>query len=306
MTEGMEFLLTRKNRDVFLKAHKTATQSIIDAGLNPGIGPRDGSYVPFFYECQEGDCHRSRIELHYEDRGSVVSLAGKCPTCGERIEIEVAADSPFLGEVAKFLSPRVDSRQLIIDTLVPIIAHIGGVGEAAYYGQVIPVATALSVPFPMFIKYPRVYFNTPWNEQLAAFLKENGEKVLHSPSLFKLTGKISRDRRKESFDEMNTQIHELGNLISDIHKQLNERIEIFKKEREDSGGDKLQSLKLELERYLSWTFGQYAKEKLGQESSWSWIEWGLNSSFPDMFGPYHRAYVSEMKNGATIFVNFVI
>ncbi|MHA2146962.1 MAG: hypothetical protein ACXAB0_16065, partial [Candidatus Thorarchaeota archaeon] len=70
--------------------------------------------------------------------------------------------------------------------------------------------------------------------------------------------------------------------------------------------EKLQLLKIDLERYLSWTFGQFAENKLGQESSWSWIEWAINSGFSDLFGPYERAFVGPMKNGATAFVNFSI
>ncbi|MCK5301974.1 MAG: hypothetical protein KAJ96_02440, partial [Candidatus Thorarchaeota archaeon] len=74
-------------------------------------------------------------------------------------------------------------------------------------------------------------------------------------------------------------------------------------------GDELKQLLtdiLDLERYLSWVFGQYAENKLGQEASWSWIEWMLNSGAHDLFGPYRRAYVPNMKNGATLFVNFSV
>ena len=45
---------------------------------------------------------------------------------------------------------------------------------------------------------------------------------------------------------------------------------------------------------------------MGQESSWSWIDWAINSGFADLFGPYQRAYVGPMKNGSTVFVNFTI
>ncbi|MHA1481459.1 MAG: hypothetical protein ACTSQZ_08560, partial [Candidatus Thorarchaeota archaeon] len=64
--------------------------------------------------------------------------------------------------------------------------------------------------------------------------------------------------------------------------------------------------RLDLERYLSWTFGQHAKNKRAQESSWSWIEWAINAGFSDLFGAYERAIVPEMKNGATVFVNFSV
>jgi hypothetical protein len=64
--------------------------------------------------------------------------------------------------------------------------------------------------------------------------------------------------------------------------------------------------KLQVERYLSWVYGQFTQGKIGQEVTWSWIEWAINSGFPDLFGPYFRAYVADMKNGSTYFVNFTL
>ncbi len=203
----------------------------------------------------------------------------------------------------------MDSRQILIDTLIPTVAHVGGPGETAYYAQVIPSARAMNIPFPMFMKYPRVYFNTPWNEQLAKSLEKDGFKVLHRKDMFKLMGKIAKSRRKKQYDEMNEQLVSLSQLIFDTHSSLNESLEETSKKIVESTGKALEALqfqKLELERYLSWVFGQYVDNKLGQESSWSWIEWAINSGFSDLFGPYERAYVGPMKNGATVFVNFSV
>ena len=108
---------------------------------------------------------------------------------------------------------------------------------------------------------------------------------------------------------MNEQLVDLNQLILGTHSSLNESLgEITNKIKESSGKvhEKLQPQKLGLERYLSWVYGQYADNKLGQESSWSWIEWAINSGFSDLFGPYERAYVGPMKNGVTVFVNFSV
>jgi uncharacterized protein YllA (UPF0747 family) len=236
-------------------------------------------------------------------------LTGRCPSCTESIEIETPADSPYLGEVATQLSPRVDSRQVIIDTLIPLVAHIGGPGETAYYAQVIPAARAMEIPFPLFIKYPRVYFNTPWNEHLAKSLEGQEFQVLHRKDMFSLMGKIAKFRRKNQYDEMNEQLVGLNKLILETHSSLNDHLgEVNNKIAGASGKttEKLQLQKLDLERYLSWVFGQYTENKLGQESSWAWIEWAINSGFSDLFGAYERAYVGPMKNGATVFVNFSV
>jgi hypothetical protein len=166
-------------------------------------------------------------------------------------------------------------RQLIVDTVLPIVAHVGGGGETAYYAQVIPIAKALPAPFPAFLKYPRAYFNTPWNESLAGVLK----------------------------------VRSLLSVILESHQTLNASLEDLRKQRKTANGDELKELLgtiLNVERYLSWVFGQYAENKLGQEASWSWVEWMLNSGVHDLFGPYRRAYVPNLKNGATLFVNFSV
>lgn len=309
LTEGLEFLLARDNREQFLKTVNQINTQITDAGFNPGMGRRGQDYVPFFIECSNKECNRSRTELHYENKGATAVLSGKCPTCSETIEIETSADSPFLGEVAKNLSLRVDSRQMAIDSIIPTVVHVGGPGEAAYYSQVIPTAQAMSIPFPLFVRYPRVYFNTPWNEALAKELEEKGKTVLHRGEMFSLSGKVSRFRRKNRFDDMNDALVDLAALIIGTHQTLNQELNDLETEIAEKKGKELEellNLKMDVERYLSWTFGQFAEGKLGQESSWSWIEWAINSGFGSLLGPYERAYVGPMKNGATMFINFSV
>ncbi len=309
LVEGLEYLLARENRQKFLTTFDEITDRISAAGYNPGIGHRETDYVPFFYECQNKDCNRARIELHYVERGADILLTGKCPTCEEEVEIETSADNPYLGEIAQQMSLRVDSRQLVIDTMIPTVVHVGGPGETAYYAQVIPSAKAMQIPFPLFVKYPRIYFNTPWNEQLAKDLEQKGMNVLHRGEMFSLLGKIARFRKKERFEEMNETLARLGQFILTTHSELNQEHQKIEKQIPELTGEESEhhlNLKAEMERYLSWVFGQYTIGKLGQESSWSWIEWAINSGFSDLFGPYQRAYVGPMKNGATAFVNFTI
>jgi uncharacterized protein YllA (UPF0747 family) len=307
LVEGVEFLLARENRKRFLSTFDQVTTLIQESGYNPGIGLRSADYVPFFYECPEEGCNRARAELHYEERGGTAILTGQCPTCSEKIEIETSADTPYLGDVARNISLRVDSRQIVIDSVIPTVTHVGGPGESAYYAQVIPSARALEIPFPMFVKYPRVYFNTPWNEQLARSLEEREVQVLHRREMFSIMGKISKQRRKNEFEGMNEELRNLENLVVDTHSDLNNKlreIDSMVREASEETVSALLNLKMDVERYLSWAFGQYAEEKFGQESSWAWIEWAVNSGFSDLFGPYQRAYVGPMKNGATVFVNF--
>ncbi|RDE14993.1 MAG: hypothetical protein C4K48_05200 [Candidatus Thorarchaeota archaeon] len=307
LVEGLEFLLARENRERFLAMFNEVTTLIEEKGYNPGIGLRGTDYVPFFYECPGETCNKARTEFHYEERGTTALLTGTCPSCSEKIEIETSADTPYLGDIARSISLRVDSRQLAIDSIIPIVTHVGGAGETAYYAQVIPSARAISAPFPMFVKYPRVYFNTPWNEQLAKSLEGKEMPVLQGRNLFNIMGRVSKYRKKNQFDEMNQELENLENLILECHAKLNSELRTIEPRIAAASKEEAAThlgLRMDLERYLSWAFGQFAEGKLGQESSWSWIEWAINSGFSDLFGPYNRAYTGQMKNGGTIFVNF--
>ncbi|MFW9889816.1 MAG: bacillithiol biosynthesis BshC [Candidatus Thorarchaeota archaeon] len=307
MTYGLEILLARENRERFLAAHAEATSMIQSQEFKPGIGARDSSFVPFFYECSGKYCNQARTELSYSLNGSKALLTGRCPICGDVIEIEINADSPDLSEVSDSLSLRVDSRQVAVDTLFPVVAHVGGPGETAYYAQVIPAAKALDIPFPLFVRYPRIYFNTPWNESLARVLRENDFPVIHHPEIFKTLGKVGRFKKKNRFDEMNESLAEFEESLFKVHTELSNRHDELEAKRGSSEADEsLLLTKIDVEKYLSWAFGQFTQEKVSQESTWSWIEWVLNAGFPDLFGPYFRAHVDEMKNGATYFVNFIL
>ncbi len=306
---GMEILLQKGSREKFLSVHNASTELIVDSGFETGIGSRGRDYVPFYYECNNKECYRSRTELSYEDNGATAVLSGKCPSCGKSIEIEVSATSPDLSDVAVHLSPRVDTRQFIVDTSLPVLAHAGGPGETAYYAQVIPIAAEMNFPFPLYVKYPRVFFNTPWNENLGKSLEERGFPVLHRSDMFKLMGKVSRFRKKERFEEMNSQIGDLMAFIRTTYQELNQSLQELSSRIDNTEGKADENdlmMKLDIERYLSWAFGQYANGKKAQESSWSWIEWAINAGLSDLFGPYQRAYVEEMNNGATLFINFSI
>jgi hypothetical protein len=309
LVEGMEFLLAREQREIFVKVHEESTNTIREHGFLPGSGSRSKDYVPFYFECPKDECHRSRTELVYHDKGADALLRGTCPTCGDAVEIETDSREPDLKEYAELLSPRVDSRQIILDKVLPVLVHVGGAGETAYYAQVIPVSTALDIPFPSFIKYPRAYFNTPYSETLADVLAAKEIQVLHQPELFRQTGKANKARRKENFDGMNESWKGFEEFLFNTFHRLNRTLDEIKIKLDTPEGksdSNLVDTRLEIERYPSWVFGQYTEGKIGQESTWSWIDWAINSGLHDLFGPYQRTYVPEMKNGGTVFINFMV
>ncbi len=302
---GMETLLARPTRDNLVKTHGLVTQMIVDEGLDPGMGARSEDYVPFFYECFNRNCHRARFELHYQTN-TTTELTGRCPSCGQHFSIEINPTSPDLSDVVHQLSPRVDSRQLIVDTVIPIVCHVGGTSEAGYYAQVIPLAREIQIPFPMFIKYPRVYFNTPWNESLSKRLQERRVPVLQSPELFKLIGQIAKCRKGGDPNCINSYVMQLENLIGMRHDELVTKHAELQASLHDHITTEDLQLKFDIECYRSWAYGEYEQGKSGQEVTWSCIEWAINSGLSDLFGPYQRAYSAALRNGSTQFVNFVV
>ncbi|MFX0056427.1 MAG: hypothetical protein ACFFAD_15975, partial [Candidatus Hermodarchaeota archaeon] len=95
--------------------------------------------------------------------------------------------------------------------------------------------------------------------------------------------------------------------LLNIHSELNQRHSELEAQKSSGKADEsLLMTKIDVEKYLSWAFGQFTQEKVSQESTWSWMEWALNAGFVDLFGPYFRAHSDEMKNGATYFVNFIL
>ncbi|MHA1653786.1 MAG: bacillithiol biosynthesis protein BshC [Candidatus Thorarchaeota archaeon] len=309
LARGFEMLLRPEVRKTFLASHRKAGEMITASGFRRGVGDRDDEYVPFFHECVNADCHRARTRLIYNESGNRAVLYGECPLCGEKVEIEVTRSDPDLSDVAVNLSPRVDSRQFALDAVIPVVCHVGGPGEAAYYAQVIPAAMAMGAPFPTFVRYPRMFFNTPWSESLARTLAEQDVPVLHGSELFRTLGRINKFRKKKRHDEMNAAVAELGSLIRSRYEQLNDQLDEMEEEIQETAGrarEQLLDKRMAIERYLSWTFGAYAPGKQAQEASWSWIEWVVNAGFPDMFGPYERAYVGGLRFGATLFTNFIL
>ncbi len=130
---GYELLLSAANRERFIEATNKAAELVEASGHRAGIGLREPDYAPFFLECRASGCNGSRVELKYS-RGAgsaTASVSGKCPRCGEAYEFSFDAGSPDLTDIGESISPRVDSRQIVVDSVVPVLAHVGGPGETS-------------------------------------------------------------------------------------------------------------------------------------------------------------------------------
>ena len=318
--EGYELLLKEPNRSRFIEATNVAAGKVEAAGYRSQIGLRGFDYVPFFLECMNPDCRRIRVELTYHrDSGSnTSSLVGKCPNCEEAYSFSIKASEPDVSDIVEWITPRVDSRQVIVDSVIPIVAHIGGPGETSYYAEVIPAAKALGLPFPVFMRYSRVFYNTPWNESMTSGLKKEGLPVITSDSLFShLSGWVEARNHNDaeglwaahqgiessvysSFNKLVVKLVELEAGIAEVKERLREPgdrrplIEEMKK---------LQGEAQVIDNYLSWAYGRFSPEKFGQEVNWLWLDLAAATGVNDLMGAYLRQYSRDTPNSSMFFVN---
>ncbi|MCX6649248.1 MAG: bacillithiol biosynthesis BshC [Candidatus Bathyarchaeota archaeon] len=316
---GYEVLLSEPNRSSFVRASNDAVDLIEGLGYRAQIGKRAMDYVPFFLECQTPSCHGSRVELKYRaGSGSTASVEGKCPRCEQTYSYSFSAERPDIEEIANIITPRVDSRQVVVDSVIPVVAHVGGPGETSYYAEVIPGVSQLGIPFPTYTRYARVFYNTPWNELAGRGIEAKGYTTLSRRELFEaLAGWV--EAKKTNNVEGIAQAH------ANIRKAIDETYTALSKAKTDAESEidaikrrlgepstraafmqemkAKQAVAQELDGYLSYAFGHFAPEKYGQEVSWAWIDLALASGVGENVGIYKRLYGGWTPNSTVFYVN---
>ena len=317
---GYELLLAEPNRSRFIEAANRALDRIEESGYRSPIGRRKEDYVPFYLECPSPGCHRTRVELgyHREAGSSTSHVNGECPKCGTVHEFSFDAGSPDLSEIADRINPRVDSRQVVVDSVIPVLAHVGGPGETSYYAEVIPAARALGVPFPAFLRYTRTFYNTPWNKRYSDGLKERDYPTLMNEGLFSSIGRWVEARNSEdgvglgeAHRSIKASIEGTYNELLDLLQSLQSEV-MGIKERLRAPGERealirelrnKQGAAHDIEQYLSSAFGRFSPERFGQEVSWAWLDLAAVSGVGDLMGVYLRLYNEDTPNSSMFFVN---
>jgi hypothetical protein len=317
---GYELLLGEPNRSRFIEASNEACELVETSGFRSGIGLREKDYVPFFLECPHPGCNGARVELKYRrSEGSpTASVSGRCAKCGETHEHSFNAGSPDLTEMISYINPRVDSRQVIVDSVIPVLAHVGGPGETSYYAEVIPAAEAIGIPFPVYLRYTRTFYNTPWSEAQATRLKDRGHPTLADSELFPSLGKWVEARNSSNVEGLR-QAHEgIKTSIEGTFSELLKRLEALQsdveaiKARLSESGDRRplieemrekQGEAKDIEQYLSTAFGRFSPEKFGQEVNWAWLDLVAVSDIKDLVGVYLREYNRNTPNSSIFYVN---
>ena len=317
---GYELLLAEPNRSRFIEASNNAAVLVEATGHRAGIGLRDYGYVPFFLECPALGCRKTRIDLGYHREAGSASahIIGRCPKCGEVHDFSFNARNPDLSDIIDTLSPRVDSRQIIVDSTITVLAHVGGPGETSYYSEVIPAARALDLPFPVFLRYTRLFYNTPWNEGYARELGNKGYPTLLEESLFKALSGWVEARNAGDVERLRRAHTEIRNVVEGTDERLTVELEglradivsIKRRLRDPETRSALmeemrgkQSLAHEIETYLSSALGRFSPERFGQEVSWAWLDVAAVAGLEDLMGVFLRQYNSNTPNSSVFFAN---
>jgi hypothetical protein len=317
---GYELLLSEPNRTRFIQGLNKAFEALKESGYQPQIGLRDEDYVPFFLECMNDSCNRRRIELKYhrELSSSRAYSEGKCPSCQEEYSFSFHADHPDLSEIVNWISPRVDSRQIIVNSVIPVLCHVGGPGETSYHAQVIPASRSLKIPFPIYIRYTRTFYGTPWNEKYSVDLNSEGQATLVNKDLFSALGRWV-DARNAQDPQKLVDAHldiekniksTYGNLLQKS-KDLDDEIASIRKRLSESGDRTTllnhmqvkQRLHEKIDLYLSWAFGRFQPERFGQEVSYLWLDLATVSGVRDLLGVFLRQYNKHTPVSSMFFAN---
>ncbi len=316
--KGFELLTAEPNRSRFIRASNEVVDQIEEEGFRPQIGYRGRDYVPFFFECMNKGCNRNRVELKYIREKTQAEIRGKCTRCEEEYSFPINPTKPDLSDVIDWISPRVDSRQIIVDSVLPVLAHIGGPGETSYYAEVIPSAEHLGIPFPIFLRYTRTFYNTPWNDRVAKELKILDLPTLTEKRLFSSISLWVEGRNNQDSDTIRVAHQKIHQSIMRSYdallkekKHLEKSVEEIKKTlRNPENRDekikemqKIQQMLQKINNYLSTAFGRFAPERFGQEVSWAWVDMAAKSGVEDFMRVFMRQYNENTPNSSTFYVN---
>jgi uncharacterized protein YllA (UPF0747 family) len=319
---AFEYLLNPKIRRRFVAMLNHTAEQLQKAGYLPGIGLRSESYVPFYLECPTAGCNRTRLEPSLEEHPAscTFTIEATCPKCKSTHALEVAGAHPDLSPWAEFLSPRVDTRSLLVQTYTPVVLHVGGDGETSYYAQVSPALRAVDAVPPVFFKYTRLFYGNPWTEILAAKLRQEKYPTLDPATLWTFRAAVATSYREDNAGVARALFAACGEHIEGTAQQLvkkeaqleRRRTKKIVAQRQAPNLTKSRELRAEIRRltdhrqalqtYQSQMFGRYALERFGQEVSFSWIDAAQSLGPAEFFARLKSHYHPLTPSAATFYL----
>jgi hypothetical protein len=210
---------------------------------------------------------------------------------------------------------------VVVDSIIPVIAHVGGPGETSYYAEVIPGVSKLRIPFPTYTRYARVFYNTPWNEIAAKGIEIKGFTTLSRKELFDALAGWVEAKKANNFEGIAQAHLGIRRVVDETYKVLNNsksdaetELDAIKRRLGEPSTRAIliqemktkQEIAQELDCYLSYAFGQFAPEKYGQEVSWSWIDLALAAGVGENVEIYKRLYGGWTPNSTVFYVNLYL
>ncbi len=275
------FLRDRQN---YIQEFNRAYEKIQDLNLKPTTAKKKQDYSPFFYECPNDGY---RLNLLCTEEENMLHFTGKCPLNKEDYAFSVNVDKIDLNEHEQHLVPKLDTNQALLQSIMPIYVRVSGPGEIDYNAQVIPAVKKLGIQFPIYVKYTRILYNTPWIENISQELKPD-TLSLFVDDFFKILGSVAKARRKKE-TEM-------------LLQTSNQIAKIIKAKMEEARRIQEKSLN-QIERYKSWQYGMYDANHQWQEVSWPWFIMASITGLNDYLAAYRRYYSEETPVGGIGYIN---
>ncbi|MBY9017988.1 MAG: bacillithiol biosynthesis BshC [Candidatus Lokiarchaeota archaeon] len=258
-------------------------------------------FIPFFYECNNEECHCRRLELIGQDYTSMIHVKCECNECGNLIDFSLEKDNPDLSDHSAFFTPRVESRQYLVSKTIQPMIHIAGTGETRYYTMGIPLIRRFdkTITLPVIYFYNKITMNTFMTRKIEQdLIKLNIPDFLDNiKGLMKNLGKFNKLLNKpKDYVQDQAKIIELLTNFKSYMTQLDSILVNFQ------GTDMTPEDKNTVSSYLSNMFGKISKEKSGQETVFHWVDLSLKNGLSNFFKDYLQIYKPWLPPGMEIFL----
>ncbi len=297
MLPHYEYLL--QHREKYVKIYQQTFDTITDHGFRPPLREITADFVPFFVECPQNHCNSRRVLLSATENQGKIILKGKCEGCGSDIEFETSKTHPDLSEWTHNLTPRVDSRQFVVSSVIAPQIHIAGTGETRYYMMDLPLLSQFNpdLKLPIIYFYNKTTFNTPFTRHLENPLKEIPDYFPALKALMKNVGKYKKLTKKkpippsspEYLKELEERILRCRDLLSTSETNFDalHNVCVDALENPQLAPEILQNV---LPAYKSNFFGEISKERSGQEAVFHWIDLLVKNGLQELFSDYALIY----------------
>lgn len=274
-----------EKRKLYTESFKKAMDEQLEMGYTPSLPHRHEDYSPFTLEC---GADNNRVATNLVFKEDKIFAEGSCPECDHYLSYDVSTVEK-LALISHKIGPRVDTSQAIFQDIMNIRIRISGPGEIAYYASAAPAISAIGFDLPIFLKYKRAFYNSPWIEKLGKMLASRNQGSIHQEKLFSLI----KDR-----------VMGIRENDASLIQKIEEEMEVFIMDQYQKLLDGKQSI--DTQKYLGWQYGRFTKHKFAQEVSWVWFDMAINTGITDYLQSYSRVYTKDSLIGSMYYINSII